>query len=38
MKGRPRQNGTGRGTRANKGRSGCATPRTKGQGRNAKKK
>ena len=39
MKGKPKQNGSGnKGTRANRGRGGCATPRSKGQGRNPKKK
>ena len=38
MKGKPKQNESGKGTRANKGRGGCAVPRSKGQGRNAKKK
>lgn len=36
--GKPKQDGSGKGQRANKGRGGCATPRTKGQGRNPKKK
>ena len=36
-KGKQKQDGSGRGVRANKNRGGCATPRTKGQGRNPKK-
>jgi len=31
---KPKKDGSGRGVRANKGRSGCAKPKTKGQGRN----
>ena len=38
MKGETKQNGSGKGTRVNKGRGGCATPRSKGQGRNPNKK
>lgn len=37
-KNKPKLNGSGKGTRANKGRGGCATPKAKGQGRNPKKK
>ena len=37
-KGKPKQDGSGKGTRDNRGRGGCATPRTKGQGKNPKKK
>lgn len=36
--GKPKQDGSGKGRRANKGRGGCATPRANGQGRNTKKK
>lgn len=36
-KGKPNQDSSGKGTRANKNRGGCATPRSKGQGRNPKK-
>jgi len=32
-KGKPKRDGSGRGTRANQGRGGCATPRRTGQGR-----
>jgi len=32
-KGKPKRDGSGRGTRANQGRGGCATPRKTGQGR-----
>ena len=35
--GKPKQDGSGRGTRQNKGREGCKTPKSKGQGRNQKK-
>ena len=38
MKGKTKQDGSGKSTRANSGRGGCATPRSKGQGRNPKKK
>ena len=34
----PLRNGSGRGTRANRGRGGCAKPRKTGQGRNVKPK
>lgn len=37
-KNKPKQNGSGKGVRANKGRGGCATPKSKGQGTNPKKK
>lgn len=37
-KGKPKLDGSGRGTRNNKNRGGCTVPRTKGQGRNIKKK
>lgn len=37
-KGRPRQDGSGQGRRANRGRGGCPQPRSVGQGRNPKKK
>lgn len=36
MKGTPKKDGSGRGSRANKGRGGCKTPRKKGQGYNKK--
>ena len=36
-KGIPPRDGRGKGTRATKGRGGCATPRKTGQGRNPKK-
>lgn len=36
-KGVPKQDGSGRGNRSNKGRGGCVTPRKTGQGRNPKK-
>jgi len=32
-KNKPRRDGSGRGTRANKGRSGCKKTKLKGQGR-----
>lgn len=32
-KGVPKHDGSGRGTRANKGRGGCAKPQSKGKGR-----
>ena len=32
-KGIPKKDGSGRGTRANRGRGGCATTRTKGRNR-----
>ena len=32
-KGKPKRDGSGRGTRANQGRGGCATPRKTGQGK-----
>jgi len=34
IKGTPKRDGSGKGTRANKGRGGCKTPKGKGQGRN----
>ncbi len=34
MKGIPKQDGTGKGIRANKGRGGCDTTRSTGQGKN----
>ncbi len=33
MKGKPKRNGSGKGTRANKGRGGCSTTKRKGKGR-----
>ena len=36
-KGKPKQDGSGRGTRGNKGRGGCASTKKSGQGRNQKK-
>ena len=33
-KGTPKRDGSGRGTRANRGRGGCKTTRSKGRGRN----
>lgn len=36
MKGKPKQDGSGKGIRANKGRSGCASTQTKGKGGNRK--
>ena len=35
-KNQPRKDGSGKGTRANKGRGGCATTKKSGQGRNRK--
>lgn len=35
-KGVPKRDGSGRGTRANKGRGGCTKQRSKGRGRNRK--
>ena len=35
-KGTPKKDGSGKGTRANKGRGGCKTTKAKGQGRNRK--
>jgi len=32
-KGKPKQSGTGHGTRDNKGRGGCTTPRKTGKGK-----
>ena len=32
-KGTPKRDGSGKGTRANKGRGGCKTTKSKGQGR-----
>lgn len=37
-KGEPKQDGSGKGRRANKGRGGCSRPRSNGQGRNPKKR
>ena len=37
-KGNPRLDSSGKGKRNNAGRGGCAIPRSKGQGRNTKKK
>lgn len=37
-KNKPKQNTTGKGKRANKGRGGCETPKSEGQGRNPKRK
>lgn len=34
MKGKPKQDGSGQGRRANQGRGGCTTPKPTGQGRN----
>jgi len=34
MKGRPKRDGSGQGTRANRGRGGCKETRSKGRGRN----
>jgi len=31
MKGKPKRDGSGKGTRANKGRGGCIKPRNKGK-------
>jgi len=36
-KGKPKQDGSGRGKKGNKGRGGCAKPRKTGKGRNPKK-
>lgn len=36
-KNKPKQDSSGKGTRANKGRGGCATPKKTGQGKNPKK-
>ena len=36
-KGVPKRDGSGKGVRANKGRGGCAKPKSKGQGRNSNK-
>ena len=33
MKGVPKQNGSGKGVRANRGRGGCATTKSTGKGR-----
>ena len=33
MKGTPKRDGSGRGTRANKGRGGCSTTQSKDKGR-----
>jgi hypothetical protein len=35
--GQPKQDGSGGGTRSNRGRGGCGTTRSTGQGRNPKK-
>jgi len=34
MKGKPKRDGSGQGTRANRGRGGCKETRSKGRGRN----
>lgn len=34
MKGKPKRDGSGRGTRANKGRGGCTPPKNKNKRRN----
>jgi hypothetical protein len=36
-KGVPKLDGSGKGTRRNKGRGGCAAPRKSGKGKNPKK-
>lgn len=36
-KGEPKQDGSGKGKRANKGRGGCSDTKDKGKGRNPKK-
>ena len=36
MRNKPKQDGSGRGTRANRGRGGCTTTKKKGQGSNRK--
>jgi len=36
-KGTPKKDGSGKGTRANRGRGGCKTTKSKGQGSNRKK-
>lgn len=33
MKGRPKRDGSGKGRRANRGRGGCKTTKSKGKGR-----
>lgn len=33
MKGKPKQDGSGKGKRANRGRGGCKTPRNTGKNR-----
>ena len=33
-KGKPKRNSSGKGVRANRGRGGCKTTKSKGQGRN----
>ena len=38
MKGKTKNDGSGKGTRANRGRGGCKTSRNTGQGRNPNKK
>lgn len=35
-KGVPKRDGSGKGVRANKGRGGCVTPKSKGKGTNRK--
>lgn len=37
-KGKPKQDGSGRGVRANRGRGGCSETKSVGQGRNPKKR
>lgn len=37
-KGTPKQDGSGKGVRANRGRGGCKDTKSKGQGANPKKK
>lgn len=37
-KGKPKQDGSGKGKRANRGREGCTETKEHGQGRNPKKK
>lgn len=37
-KNKPKLNVSGKGQRANKGRGGCTVPKSKGQGRNPKRK
>jgi len=33
MKGKPKRDGSGKGTRANRGRGGCKTTKSKGRGK-----